>query len=73
MYPEFNSQSPEPFAVRNIPDQNLVIGGFNTWWQKTAGQNMAMVTKACDLMREHRRVSSDVQESTAFALKTKET
>jgi hypothetical protein len=73
MYPEFNAQSPEPFSVLNIPNQNLVTGGFNIWWQKTAAQNMAMVTEACDLMREHRLVSSGVQESTAFALKTKET
>lgn len=80
MYPEINAQSLEPFAVRNkindhhlVPNPHLAVGGFNLWWQKTAAQNMAAVTEACDLMREHRLVSSDVQKSTAFALKTKET
>jgi len=80
MYSEFNAQSPEPFAARNknnnppmIPNPNLAAGGFNIWWQKNAAQNIAMVTEACDLMREHRLVSADVQKSTAFALKTKET
>jgi hypothetical protein len=80
MYPDFNAQSPRPFAARNknndhhmIPNPNLAAGGFNIWWQKNAAQNMAMVTEACDLMREHRLVSSDVQKGTAFALKTKQT
>jgi hypothetical protein len=80
MYPEFNAQSAEPFALRNkinnhheIPNPNLAAGGFNIWWQKTAAQNMAMATEVCDLMRERRLVSSDVQKSIAFALNTKET
>jgi hypothetical protein len=80
MHPAFNAQGPRPFAVRNkinghcmIPDPSLAADGFNTWWQKTAAQNMAMVTEACDLMREHRLVSSDVQKCTAFVLKTKKT
>ena len=80
MYPEINAQSLEPFAVRNkindhhlVPNPHLAAGGFNLWWQKTAAQNMAAVTEACDLVREHRLVSSDVQKCTAFALKTKET
>jgi hypothetical protein len=79
MYPEFNAEALNRFAVRNkmndhhmIPNPNLAAGGFNIWWQKTAAQNMVIVTEACDLMREHRLVSSDVQKSTAFALKTEE-
>jgi hypothetical protein len=79
MYPEFNAQSPEPFTARNkndddhmIPNPQLAVGGFNIWWQKNAAQNMAMVTEACDLIHQHRLVSLDVQNGTAFALKAKE-
>jgi hypothetical protein len=80
MYPEFNAQSHESFAGRNkinnrhmIPNQHLAAGGFNNWWQKTSAQNMATVSEARDLIREHRLVSSDVQENTAFALNAKQT
>ena len=80
MYPDFNAQSPEPVAAGNenndrhmIPNPNLAAGGFNIWWQKNAAQNMAVLTEACDVMREHRLVSSGVQKCTAFALTTKET
>ena len=65
MYPEFNAQSSEPFAVRKklndqhiLPNPSLAADGFNVWWQKTAAQNMTMVTEATDLMRAHRLVSS---------------
>jgi hypothetical protein len=80
MHPEFNAQSFEPFALRKkLNGQHMLTNpspasdGFNVWWQKTAAQNMATVTEAYDLMREHHLVSSDDQKSTAFALKTKET
>jgi hypothetical protein len=80
MYPEFTAQCPEPFEVRDkindhhvIPNPNPAQGGFNIWWEKTAAQNMAMVTEASDLIRNHRLVSSNVRKSTAFALSTKET
>ena len=65
MYPEFNAQSSNPFAVQIkqnghhiIPNPSLVADGFNIWWQKTVAQHMAMVTEASDLMRAHRLVSS---------------
>lgn len=56
-----------------IQNPSLAAEGFNIWWQKTAERHMAMVTEARDLMREHCLVSSGVQKSTAFVLKTKET
>jgi hypothetical protein len=65
MHSEFNAQSSEPFAPRNkrndldkIVNPCLVADGFNIWWQKTAAQNMAMVSEASDLMRAHRLASS---------------
>jgi hypothetical protein len=61
MYPKFNAQSSEPFAVRKrlndqhiLPNPSLAADGFNIWWQKTAARNMAVVTEASDLMRAHR-------------------
>lgn len=65
MYPGFNAQSSEPFAVRKrlndrhiLPNPSLATDGFNIWWQKTIARNMAMVTEASDVMRAHRLVSS---------------
>jgi hypothetical protein len=65
MYPEFNAEGSEPLVVRKKPNDqhinsspNLAPDGFNTWLQKTAALNMAMVTEASDLMRAHRLVSS---------------
>jgi hypothetical protein len=74
MYPESNAHSSQPFAVRKklngqhtIPNPSLAADGFNIWWQKTAAQNMAMVTEASDLMRAHRLVSSARQPRTRQA------
>ena len=68
MYPDFNAQCPEPSAAPKkrkdpdvLPNPSLAADGFNSWWQKTAAQNMAMVTEASDLMRAHRLVSSAQQ------------
>jgi hypothetical protein len=65
MYPDFYAQSSEPSVVRKkrkdpdmIPNPSLAADGFNIWWQKTAAQNMAMVSEASELMRAHRLVSS---------------
>ena len=65
MYPDFNAQSSEPSAARSkrkeldmLPNPSLAADGFNIWWQKTAEQNMAMVSEASDLMRAHRLISS---------------
>jgi hypothetical protein len=65
MYPDFNAQSSEPFAARKkqkcpdvLPNPGLAADGFNIWWQKTAAQNIAMVSEATDLMRAHQLVSS---------------
>jgi hypothetical protein len=74
MYPESNAHSSQPFAVpkklngqHTIPNPSLAADGFNIWWQKTAAQNMAMVTEASDLMRAHRLVSSARQPRTRQA------
>jgi hypothetical protein len=68
MYPEFNAQSTEASALRKkqidnhiIPNPSLASDGFNIWWQKTAAQNVAMVTEASALMRAHRLVTSTHQ------------
>jgi hypothetical protein len=68
MYPEFDAQSSQTFAVRKkindqhiTPNPSLAIDGFNIWWQKTIAKNMAIVTEASDLMRAHRLVSSAPQ------------
>ena len=65
MYPDFNVQSSEPSAARSkrkeldiLPNPSLAADGFNIWWQKTAAQNMAMVSEASDLMRAHRLARS---------------
>jgi hypothetical protein len=65
MYPDFNAQCPEPSAAGKkrkdpdvLPNPSLAADGFNSWWQKTAAQNMAMVSEASDLMRAHRLVSA---------------
>jgi hypothetical protein len=65
MYTESNAQSSKPFASRKklnaqhtIPNLGLAADGFNIWWQKTAAQNVAMVTEASDLMRAHSLVST---------------
>jgi hypothetical protein len=65
MYPGFNAQGSQPFAVRKelvdehmIPNPSRAADGFNIWWQKTAAQNTAMVTEASDLRRALRLVSS---------------
>ncbi len=65
MYSDFNAHSSEPSAARKkrknldvLPNPSLAADGFNIWWQKTAAQNMAMVSEASDLMRAHRLVSS---------------
>jgi len=61
MSSEFETQSLVPFAQQKkpnhqhmIPSPGLASNGFNIWWQKTAANNMAMVTEASDLMRTHR-------------------
>ncbi|MGO9432770.1 MAG: hypothetical protein ACLP00_00570 [Terracidiphilus sp.] len=46
-----------------IPNPAVASSGFNIWWQKTAAQNMAMVTEASDLMRAHRLVNAARQPS----------
>ena len=65
MYPDFYAQSSEPSVVRKkrkdldtLPNPGLATDGFNIWWQKTAAQNMAMVSEASDLVRAHQLVSS---------------
>jgi len=65
MYPGFNAQSSQPFAVRKklneqhmIPNPSLADDGFNIWWQKTAAQHKAMTAEASALVRAHRRVRS---------------
>ena len=65
MHSEFNAQSSEPFEPRKktidrhiLPNPAVASSGFNIWWQKTAAQNMAMVTEASDLMRAHRLVNA---------------
>jgi hypothetical protein len=65
MHLEFNAQSADPFALRKkrndtdvFASPGLASDGFNSWWQKTAAQNMAMVSEASDLMRAHRLVSA---------------
>ncbi len=70
MHPEFNSQGSEPFELRKelddrhmIPNPAVASSGFNIWWQKTAAQNMEMVTEASDLMRAHRLVNAACQPS----------
>jgi len=65
MYPDFNAQSSDPSAARKkrkdldmLPNPSLAADGFNIWWQKTAAQNMAMVSEASDLVHAHQLVSS---------------
>jgi len=65
MYPAFNAQSSQPFAVpKKLNDEHInpspsrAVDGFNIWWQKTIAQNMAMVAEASDLMRAHSLVRS---------------
>ena len=65
MHSEFNAQSSESSALRKKSnDQHMLAipglasDGFNIWWQKTAAQNMAMITEASDLMRAHRLINS---------------
>lgn len=65
MHPESNAQSSGPFALRKklnnqqmLANPSLAAEGFNIWWQKTAAQNMAMVTETSDFMRSHRLVNS---------------
>jgi hypothetical protein len=71
MQPELNAQNPQSSAVRKklsgphmIPNPSLAGERFNIWWQKTAAQNMAMVTEASELMRAHCQVSSARQPCT---------
>ena len=68
MHPDFNLPSSEPSLARSkrkerdmLPNPSLAADGFNNWWQKTAAQNMAIVSEASDLMRAHRLVSSALQ------------
>jgi hypothetical protein len=65
MHPEVNAQCSEPFALQKkrndqhmLPNPGRASDGFNIWWQRTAAQNMAMVSEASDLMRAHRLVRS---------------
>jgi hypothetical protein len=65
MHTEFNAQSAESFELpKKINDHQMVTNpslaadGFDNWWQKTAAQNIAMVTEATALMRAHRIVNS---------------
>jgi hypothetical protein len=67
-YQGFNAQISQQFAALKeldgphvIPNPSLAANGFNVWWQKTAAQNMAMVTEASALMHAHRRVNSTGQ------------
>jgi len=65
MHSEFEAEHSQTFTVckeindqHNISNPRFAADGFNTWWQKTIAQNMAMVTEASDLMRAHRLVRS---------------
>ena len=60
MDPVFDGQNLEPFALQKkpndkhrVPITSLASNGFSIWWQKTAANNMAMVTEASNLMRAH--------------------
>lgn len=65
MHTEFNAQSSESFELQKkvndqcmAPNPSLAADGFDNWWQKTAAQNIAMVTEATALMRAHRLANS---------------
>jgi hypothetical protein len=74
MYPNPNAQSSAHFVTQKklkdlemIPNPGPATDGFNTWWQKTEAQNMAMISEASDLMNAHQRISVARQPCTRQA------
>lgn len=68
MYPGFNAQPSQRFAVRKPlssqqfhSNQGPATDGFDIWWQKTFAQHVAVVAEASALMRAHQRIASTSQ------------
>ena len=74
MHSEFEAEHSQTFTVckeindqHNISNPRFAADGFNTWWQKTEAQNMAMISEASDLMNAHQRISVARQPCTRQA------